>query len=219
MGDEKSEVKITGISENYVMHYVYMNKTTYENLFKEKYEVNDIYALVNFTKDENDTYAKNLLASNKDIAAVRFLNDTMVTYNDIMDNMKTVAWILVISAAMLAFVVLFNLANVNISERKKEIATIKVLGFFDKEVYRYITREIYILAIIGIPIGLVMGYILTTYVVKTCELDMVTFRTIINPTSYLIAVAFTFIFTIIVNIITYFILKKIDMIESLKSVE
>ncbi len=219
LGDEKSEVKITGISENYVMHYVYMNKTTYENLFKEKYEVNDIYALVNFTKDENDTYVKNLLASNKDIAAVRFLNDTMVTYNDIMDNMKTVAWILVISAAMLAFVVLFNLANVNISERKKEIATIKVLGFFDKEVYHYITREIYILAIIGIPIGLVMGYILTTYVVKTCELDMVTFRTIINPTSYLIAVAFTFIFTIIVNIITYFILKKIDMIESLKSVE
>ena len=111
------------------------------------------------------------------------------------------------------------MANVNISERIRELATIKVLGFYDKEVYDYIARETVILTIIGIALGLVGGYFLNYYLMGTCEINMLRFSKTIKPISYVYASLITIVFTLIVNIATYFALKKIDMIESLKSVE
>lgn len=136
-----------------------------------------------------------------------------------MKNMTFVVWILIVSAGLLAFVVLYNLANVNISERIRELATIKVLGFYDKEVYNYVGRETVILTIIGIILGLIAGFYLTMYITKTCELDIMMFDTRIQIGTYIYSAGLTILFTIIVNIATYFSLKKIDMIESLKSIE
>ena len=130
-----------------------------------------------------------------------------------------VVWILIIAAGLLALVVLYNLLNANISERIRELATIKVLGFYDREVYSYIGRETIILTILGIVVGLVGGYFLTMYILKTCEIDMLMFDPEIKIMSYVLGVLITIFFAIIVNIVTYFSLKKIDMIESLKSVE
>ena len=126
---------------------------------------------------------------------------------------------MIISAGLLAFVVLYNLANVNISERIRELATIKVLGFYDKEVYDYVGRETTILTIIGILLGLIAGYFLEMFILKTCELDILMFDTRISIWSYVYSASLTILFTLIVSVVTYFALKKIDMIESLKSVE
>ena len=136
-----------------------------------------------------------------------------------MTIIKTVVIILIVSAGLLAFVVLYNLSNINISERQKELATIKVLGFYDKEVYKYVTRETVLLTIIGIMFGLMGGYFLNYFILGTCEINMLRFAKVINPLSFVYSILITVIFTIIVNVITYFALKKIDMISSLKSVE
>ncbi len=139
--------------------------------------------------------------------------------DDTISSLNYVVVILIVSAGLLAFVVLYNLSNINISERQKELATIKVLGFYDKEVYTYVTRETVLLTIIGIALGLIGGYFLNYFIIGTCEINMLRFAKVIHPLSYLYAILITVAFTIIVNVITYFALKKIDMISSLKSVE
>ena len=143
----------------------------------------------------------------------------MYTFDETMSNFGLVALVLIVSAGLLAFVVLYNLATVNISERQRELATIKVLGFYDNEVYSYVGRESNILTIIGIILGLGFGNILTEFVMKTCELDMMFFKVDITLMSYFLSIIITVIFTFLVNVMVYFSLKKINMIESLKSVE
>lgn len=212
--DLEINVKVIGITKNYVQHYIYMSKDLYEKSI-ETYVPNDIYVI-------NDKEIKELstnLLKNYEVSSITYLKNTKVSFSEVMDNMEFVAKILIFSASLLAFVVLYNLSNVNISERIRELATIKVLGFFDKEVYKYITREINILTIIGSILGLIGGYILTGFIVKTCELDIIFFEVRINLTSYFLAVVITLIFSSIVNFVTYFTLKKIDMVESLKSIE
>ena len=165
-------------------------------------------------------HLKNTNCKNKEIySSITFLSTAKGFFEDIMGNMGLVAVILIVSAGLLAFVVLYNLSNLNISERIRELATIKVLGFYDKEVYKYVTREVVILTIIGIILGLIGGTYLTMFIMKTCELDMLMFNTQMELYSYFIASGITVLFTVVVNWITYFSLKKIDMIESLKSVE
>ena len=143
----------------------------------------------------------------------------MKTMDDTLNAMNFVVYVLIVSAGLLAFIVLYNLANVNISERIRELATIKVLGFYDKEVYDYVTREIVLLTVIGILFGLVFGYFLNMFILSTCEINILRFKRIVTPLSMLISSVITIVFTMIVNFMTYFSLKKIDMIESLKSVE
>ncbi len=138
---------------------------------------------------------------------------------DTIKSLDYVVIILIVSAGLLAFVVLYNLSNVNISERIRELATIKVLGFYDKEVYSYVNRETVLLTMIGIVLGLIGGYFLNYYILGTCEINALRFTKTINPISYVYATLITVVFTFIVNIATYFALKKIDMITSLKSVE
>ena len=146
-------------------------------------------------------------------------NDIASTLDDTLENMDYVVWILIISAGVLALTVLYNLSNVNISERIRELATIKVLGFYDREVYNYVSKENTVLTAIGIALGLGAGYFLTLIIVKTCELDILMFPTKIGIWCYIISIILTIVFTIIIQIINYFALKKIDMIESLKSIE
>ena len=213
------EVKISNIVENYVSHYVFMNKKTYENIFKEQYKTNVLFTKnVELSGDRQDELASEIMNRNE-VSGVVNIETTMEMINDMMSLLKYVVVVLIVSAGLLAFVVLYNLANVNISERIRELATIKVLGFYDKEVYDYVTRETIILTIIGIALGLVAGYFLNYFIIGTCEINMLRFTKTIEPISYVYAVVITVIFTIIVNIATYFSLKKIDMIESLKSVE
>ena len=219
--DDNKEIdaKISNIVENYVSHYIYMSKATYENLFGEKYNTNVIFLKnVDLTEAEEDELITNLM-SKEGVSSATRISSMMGMIDDTLKSLNYVVIILIVSAGLLAFVVLYNLANVNISERIRELATIKVLGFYDKEVYDYVTRETIILTIIGIVLGLFGGYFLNYYLIGTCEINTLRFCKIIEPISYVYAVIITVVFTMIVNIVTYFALKKIDMIESLKSVE
>ena len=217
---DRRDVTVANITENYIMHYIYMSPELYNEVFDAKIESNQIYAkTVEMSETQEDELGKTLLSDSKYISGVSFTSATEGMFETVMDNMDMVVWILIIAAGLLALVVLYNLLNANISERIRELATIKVLGFYDREVYSYIARETIILTIIGIIFGLVGGYFLTMYVLKTCELDITMFDSEVRILSYTLGVIITVFFAIIVNVVTYFSLKKIDMIESLKSVE
>ena len=216
----RKEVQVSNITENYIMHYIYMAPELYDNIFNTRIESNVILAkTVDMTEDEENDLGEILLKDSENISGVNFTSTSHNMFETVMENMQIVVWILIIAAGLLALVVLYNLLNANISERIRELATIKVLGFYDKEVYSYIARETIILTIIGIIVGLVGGYFLTMYILKTCELDITMFNPEVKLLSYIFGILITVFFAIIVNVITYFSLKKIDMIESLKSVE
>lgn len=242
--DEKQgKVKVVGITRNYLMHYLYMSPELYKQVFGEEVKYNTMLAKENteaIKSEENlqnienkkeqegakaqaqetveDRLGKQIL-ENTNISTISFTSKSKSMFDDVMQNMTFVVWILIVAAALLAFVVLYNLANVNISERIRELATIKVLGFYDKEVYDYVCRETTILTAIGILFGLVGGYFLNMFIIKTCELDTLMFDSSISMWTYVYATGLTVLFTATVNVATYFALKKIDMIESLKSVE
>ena len=215
----KKQVTISNVVENYVYHYVYMSKELYESLYNEDYEANVLLAQdSDLTEKQEDNLAEELMNYNE-ISSVSLISSAIRTMDETMQSLNYVVVVLIISAGLLAFVVLYNLSNVNISERIRELATIKVLGFYDKEVYDYVTRETILLTLIGIVLGLVAGFFLNYYIIGTCEINMLRFNKTIEPLSYVYSVLITIAFTLIVNFVTYFALKKIDMIESLKSVE
>ena len=217
--EEEKQVKISNVVENYIYHYIFMSKETYQNLYDKTYETNVIMTQnADLTQEQEDELATKLM-ENSEIASITRISSTMTMLDDTMKSLNYVVVVLIVSAGLLAFVVLYNLSNVNISERIRELATIKVLGFYDKEVYDYVARETTILTAIGIVLGLIAGYFLNYFIMDTCEINMLRFSKVIHPISYVYSAALTIIFTLIVNIVTYFALKKIDMIESLKSVE
>lgn len=216
--DIEVETKVSHITENYLMHYIYMSKDLYESLYNEEFRANTIYANINDLSRENEI-GEEILHANDLITGIVLTSSTENIFSEVMENMNFVVWILIISAGLLAFVVLYNLANTNISERIRELATIKVLGFYDREVYDYISKETRILTAIGMILGLFAGYFLTMFIIKTCELDLMMFSRSINSISFVYALIITVVFSVIVEIATYFALKKIDMIESLKSIE
>lgn len=212
--DKTYKVKIGAIAENYIYHYIYMNKDFYDS---DKFNT-ILIKTDNLTNEEEKILAEEL--KNIDaVSNISFTSSMKNIFDSSMKNFGYVVWVLIVSAGLLAFVVLYNLASVNISERKRELATIKVLGFYDKEVYNYVGRETVILTFIGIAFGLLIGKMLTVFIIKTCEIDMLIFSTNVHLLSYIYSIIITVVFTILVNITTYFSLKKIDMIESLKSVE
>lgn len=217
-GNEK-EVTISNIVENYVYHYVYMSKDLYESLYGKDYESNVLLIEdSDLTEEQEDNLAKDLMNYNE-ISSVSLISSAIKTMDETMQSLNYVVLVLIVSAGLLAFVVLYNLSNVNISERIRELATIKVLGFYDREVYDYVTRETILLTLIGIVLGLVAGFFLNYYIIGTCEINMLRFNKTIEPLSYVYSALITIAFTLIVNFVTYFALKKINMIESLKSVE
>lgn len=217
--EEEKEIKVVAIAENYISHYVYMSKELYQEIFGKEYSTNVLLIKDNNLDESQEEVLMKELVGKNEVSTVLLTSTTMKTLDDTMNSLNYVVIILIVSAGLLAFVVLYNLANVNISERIRELATIKVLGFYDKEVYNYVSRETLILTIIGIALGLIGGYFLNFYILGTCEIDLLRFEKVIYPISYVYSVVITLIFSLIVNIATYFALKKIDMIGSLKSIE
>lgn len=210
--------KVTGIAENYVSNYIYMSKEFYEAKVKS-YKTNMLLLDVKeISKDEKDNLSEKLLNING-VASVSMISDMMNAIKDMLGSLNYVVIILIVASALLAFVVLYNLANINIGERQREIATLKVLGFYDKEVDNYINKENLVFTAFGVIIGLVFGYFLTDMIVASVEIDKLRFIRRILPQSYVFAAVITTIFSLTVNYIIHFVLKKIDMIESLKSVE
>lgn len=164
--DKERQVKISNIVENYVYHYVYMSKITYENLYGETYDTNMLFTKNNNLSEEQEENLATEIMNQSEVASVSRISTAMDMLDDTMKSLNYVVIILIVSAGLLAFVVLYNLSNVNISERIRELATIKVLGFYDKEVYSYVTRETVILTAIGIVLGLIGGYFLNYFIIR-----------------------------------------------------
>lgn len=214
------KVKVGAITEHYISHYVYMTENLYKNVFEKDISSNVLFTQYanKLLETEEDELSKQILENSK-VGSITLTSYLKKSMDETLSSMNLVVYVLIISAGLLAFIVLYNLANINISERIRELATIKVLGFYDKEVYNYVTREIILLTAIGIIIGLFFGNILNFFILGTCEIDILRFRRIITIPSYIYSSLITIVFTYIVNLITYFSLKKINMIEALKSVE
>ena len=203
-------IKISGISKNYINNYVYMN-TNYYNLVFGDISYNTIIANIG---NKGDT-----LMSSDYFSNIQYTEDNMSMLQDIFDSMNNIVFLIIGFSSVLAITVLYNLTTINISERVREIATLKVLGFNDKEISMYVYRETIILTIFGIIIGLLLGIGLNAFVLTVAETDEIIFAKEIHYLSYILAIVIMIIFTIVVQIITNFILKKINMIDSLKSVE
>ena len=211
------EYKVLGIVENYIGHYVCINKDLYESK-ENDFNINTLFIKYKEGNNDNEAFEEMLLDDNS-VTSITVVENSLEHVRDLLKSLDLVVMILIISSALLAFVVLYNLANVNISERVREIATLKVLGFYDKEVDNYINRESIILTCIGIAIGLIAGVFLTGFVISTCETENMRFARNILLHSYIYSILITSVFSIIVNFATHFVLKKINMVESLKSIE
>lgn len=223
-GTDRKTVTISHAVENYPNHYLYMSKALYAELFGEEPEFN-IMAFGGGRADETlateelqDGFAEKLLDT-KAVMSVNFREDMIVTMSTMLNALNSVVGVLIISAGALAFVVLYNLTNINITERIREIATLKVMGFYDKEVDGYIFRENIILTFMGIAVGLILGTFLSNFIIETAEIDMVMFGRDIKPLSYVLSGIITFAFSLVVTLYMHKRLKKVDMIEALKSVE
>ena len=216
--DIEYNFKVDYVVKNYVSHYVYMSKQFYETNIKT-YKTNMIYINNKDITDEQKSKMSEEILNIKGVSSVNMISDMMKMVSDMLNTMNYVVVILIVASALLAFFVLYNLANINIAERQREIATLKVLGFYNKEVDNYINKENIIFTIIGVVLGLVFGTFLTDGIIASVEIDKLRFLKNIEPISYVYSAAITILFSLIVNAIIHFILKKIDMIESLKSVE
>lgn len=212
-------VKISAITENYTMNFIYMSPILYQECFGDEPVFNTIVLNLNTTDQQQLDQLSVDLIGNEYILGVSFTDDNGQSFEDMVSSLNYIVLIIIISAGVLAFVVLYNLTNVNIAERSRELATIKVLGFFDREVSAYIYRENIFCTIFGILFGLVGGIFLENFVVSTAEVDVVMFTPGINFASFLFSGILTLLFTFIVNFVMFFKLKKLDMVESLKSIE
>lgn len=215
--NNKYDIKVSYIIKNYINQYLYINKNTYNNLFNN-YKINSVLISLK-DKDKNSKEFDKKYISNGYALTIVDNDDMKNSMNDMLGSIDSIVAILIIAAASLAFVVLYNLSNINISERKREIATLKVLGFYPSEVDKYINRETVLLTILGIGIGLLFGSYLSHFIISTCEPDYIMFDRHVYTLSYFYSLFITIIFTIIVTIVTHFNLKKINMVTSLKNVE
>lgn len=218
-GDVRGDVTVAGIYEHYTGHFIYMTPGYYENALHADGEPNAY--LLNFTSDDTDTcnaiFEKLLDMSG--VATTSRMRDTQDTYMHSMERVDFVVVIIILAAAALAMVVLFNLSNINITERQRELATIKLLGFYDGEVSAYVYRENIVLTVFGILLGCFMGHWLHIYLVRSTEIDLMMFGRQTAPSAYVYAAILTMLFSVLVNVLAHFKMKKIDMVESLKSAE
>lgn len=218
-GDKEYKVRVAVITENYMSHYLYMTPRVYEQTFGEKPEYeNIVFTMQEDCKDDLEMAGTRILA-NPGALSISYTSSLASQVDRMLSTLDAVVLVLIVSAGMLAFVVLYNLNNINITERQRELATLKVLGFYDGEVSQYVLRENVILTVLGIMFGAVFGILIHRYVITTVEVDAVMFGRNIKPLSFLYSGILTGIFSIVVNGVMHFKLKTIDMVESLKSVE
>ena len=218
-GDKEYKVRVAVITENYMSHYLYMTPRVYEQTFGEmpEYE-NIVFTMQEDCKDDLEMAGTRILA-NPGALSISYTSSLASQVDRMLSTLDAVILVLIVSAGMLAFVVLYNLNNINITERQRELATLKVLGFYDGEVSQYVLRENVILTVLGIMFGAVFGILIHRYVITTVEVDAVMFGRNIKLLSFLYSGILTSIFSIVVNGVMHFKLKTIDMVESLKSVE
>lgn len=214
------KVKIAHICENYMGHYIFFTPSYYEKVYGENSEYNSIFfaGQKGDTQEDYNKIGEDILTQDGALS-VSYMRDIEKQLDDMLKSLNLVIVVLIISAGMLAFVVLYNLNTVNITERQRELATLKVLGFYDLEVAEHVYRENVLLTFIGAAVGVVLGKFLHAFIIDTVEVDTAMFGRNINFSSYMYSLLFTILFSLIVNGIMYFKLKKIDMVESLKSIE
>ena len=213
----RTELTVEAVFENYVYNYVYLTQTTWQDVFGEApgYEA----AWVNYQTDEDAQAASAALTGAKNAAAVTLSLDFRSRVATMMQSLRYIVLVVVLGAAALAFIVLYNLTNINITEREREIATIKVLGFYDGETNRYVFRENIILTVLGALVGLPMGKLLHAYVMGQIKIDLMCFDVRVAPLSYLISAALTLVFGLLVNLALRRKIRTIDMSQALKSIE
>ena len=213
------EVKISAVCENYMGHYLYMTSAVYEKLYGEAPVYNSIiYKTADRITSEAERVGEAVLKL-PGALSVSYTTDLASQVDHMLGALDSVIAVLIISAGMLAFVVLYNLNNINITERKRELATLKVLGFYNSEVTAYVYRENIVLTFFGVLFGMILGKILHQFIIVTVEIESVMFGRNINVASFIYSFLLTVLFSCLVNGVMYFKLKKIDMVESLKSVE
>lgn len=210
---------VTGIVENYVYHYLYISPELYESEMNEPFEPSEIDAVCVETDGEAREAVAAQLQEQEGVATAGFTEDTRASFDDLVESLNSIILVIIFCAGALAFVVLYNLTNINVTERQRELATIKVLGFRDGEVAGYIYRETSLLTILGCAVGLVFGVLMHSFVIQTVEVDMVMFGRTVEPLSFVYSALLTLLFAVIVDLVMYPKLKKIDMVESLKSVD
>ena len=215
----ETEVKISSICENYMQHYLYMTPGLYEEVRGRVPEYNSIYFTMKEGKEQELEDVGESVLKEKGALSASYTKDIEAQLDDMLVSLNIVMVVLVISAGMLAFVVLYNLNNINITERKRELATLKVLGFYPGEVAQYVYRENVILTVLGAFAGMVLGKFLHQFVIVTVEIDSAMFGRNIDVSSFIYGFVITVGFSAFVNGVMYFKLKKINMVESLKSVE
>ncbi len=214
-----AEAKIAGIYEQYINNYLYMTPKLYHELFKKQPVYNMLCVSLDEAKgDRADNFSSQMLSDNR-IVAVTFMAEKITEFKNMLNSLNMVVLVMIVCAAALAFVVLYNLTNINIAERVREIATFKVLGFYNRETSSFIYKENIILTLMGIAVGLGLGILLTGFIVRTVEIDNVMFGREIYLTSYLYAAGLTMLFSLLVNGVMSFKIKAVNMVESLKSVE
>ena len=219
-GETKTvRAKVEHITENYMHHNIYMSKDLYQKLYGEEPEYNQILLKDKDRSEKTETDLGKGLLKQEGVASVSFISDFEKEMNDMLNNLNIVVFVLIVSAGLLAFVVLYNLNNINIAERKAELATLKVLGFYDLETAAYVYRENILLTVIGTAVGAGLGILLHRYVILTAEVDLIMFGRQILPASYLYSVLLTIGFAALINFMMFFQLRKISMVESLKSTE
>ena len=217
-GDTRVELTLTGVAKNYLGAYLYVTQKTLDRLVTDP-TWNTVYAVTSCETDtQRETLSTILLGCNY-VSSTSFTSDTAAMYDSTITCINYVVLLIIACAAALAAVVLYNLISVNIGERKKELATIKVLGFFDKEVYRYIFREIELLSVIGAVLGLLIGAPLHQFVIRTVESEQMMFIRMLEPTSFLYSVALTLLFTVVVCRMMRRQVRNISMVESMKAPE
>mgnify|MGYP001010294858 FL=1 len=219
-GGEDHLMRVIGVADNYVYHYVYITAAYYETVFGKAMLYNGFMGNLKdgLTDETMDAMSTQLLSDSR-MYTVRTIGSIYASVWDSLSILNYVVLVLILGSGMLTFVVMLNLTNINIGERMRELATLRVLGFYDKEMYDYIFRENNALSVIGAFVGLVFGKIMHLFVIRTCEVDMVMFVRSAKPLSYVYAFALTIVFSLIVNLLMRPKVRAIDMVESLKSAE
>ena len=212
------QIPIQAVTENYVNHYIYLTPSLYEEIFIQAAEPTTDLLLFDEPESWERSFGSEVMGEQA-VALVTFINSVDRSFAETLGSLDVVTLVLIVSAASLAFVVLYSLTNINVSERIRELSTIKVLGFYDVEVSMYIYRESLVLTLLGILFGFVLGKILSTVVLKMVEIDFMMFPPTIMPISYLYAGLLSLLFSSVVMLIMHRKLKQVDMIEALKSVE
>lgn len=219
-GGEDHLMRVIGVADNYVYHYVYITAAYYETVFGKAMQYNGLMGNLKdgLTDETMDAMSTQLLSDSR-MYTVRTIESIYASVWDSLSILNYVVLVLILGSGMLTFVVMLNLTNINIGERMRELATLRVLGFYDKEMYAYIFRENNALSVIGAFVGLLFGKIMHLFVIRTCEVDMVMFVRSAKPLSYVYAFALTIVFSLIVNLLMRPKVRAIDMVESLKSAE